>query len=343
VKPRLGVPEDLRAMLLEFTTNFLLDQPVETEIAKYAAGYFNDLASQKTKLIDAQQSIDVQDEAADENTLSSRESYSGTCASGKFQSPINIQTELLINTKVPALQWSPGYFNLPGAMYLQANDHTVMITVEDPDPPELSIIGGPLQEHYFLQQVHFHWGQNNKVGAEHKFDGITYVMEIHAVHTIRNLSVSEASKVENGIAVVAYFVKIHEDDKDELSLALSTIADILPSLPPEDRNLNKLDTMFPMADLLPPRTINYVFYTGSLTTPPCSEVVNWIIFTKPMGILPEALANFRNLKAQQVIKKSNNWRDVKPLNGRKLYWACEGDYDEWEYYNWGPEENEVEI
>jgi carbonic anhydrase len=65
-----------------------------------------------------------------------------------------------------------------------------------------------------------------------------------------------------------------------------------------------------LAKLLPAER-RYYDFEGSLTTPPCSEGVHWMVLTQPVTVSPQAIRAFRNLYPA-------NARPVQPLNGRKV-------------------------
>ncbi len=62
------------------------------------------------------------------------------------------------------------------------------------------------------------------------------------------------------------------------------------------------------ADLLPP-DMTYFNFSGSLTTPPCSEGVNWIVLATPQSVSTEQVKQFTHLFPLST-------RPVQPLNGR---------------------------
>jgi carbonic anhydrase len=65
------------------------------------------------------------------------------------------------------------------------------------------------------------------------------------------------------------------------------------------------------ADLLPANKSAYYTFTGSLTTPPCSEGVTWFVLKSPMVISEEQVIRFGHLY-------SMNARPTQPLNGREI-------------------------
>lgn len=72
------------------------------------------------------------------------------------------------------------------------------------------------------------------------------------------------------------------------------------------------------ADLLPPAgpgREQYVAYRGSLTTPPCSEGVDWLVWTEPVGVPQQQVDAFRALARM-------NARPVQPLNDRGVAANC---------------------
>lgn len=81
-----------------------------------------------------------------------------------------------------------------------------------PDGPEPCIKGGMLRNKYIARSVHFHWGSLgilNK-GSEHAINGDRYDAEIHIIHVnakYSGKSVGEASKLPNGLAVLAIMIE----------------------------------------------------------------------------------------------------------------------------------------
>lgn len=74
---------------------------------------------------------------------------------------------------------------------------------------------------------------------------------------------------------------------------------------------------FALSDLFEKRSVPYFAYDGSLTTPPFTESVNWIIFTRPLTLSQSQLNIFRAAaKIDEDMK--NNYRCVQALNGRAI-------------------------
>jgi carbonic anhydrase len=70
------------------------------------------------------------------------------------------------------------------------------------------------------------------------------------------------------------------------------------------------ELMINAADLLPANRAYYT-YTGSLTTPPCSEGVTWFVMRHPAGVSADQVARFGKLYPK-------NARPVQPQNGRAI-------------------------
>jgi carbonic anhydrase len=139
---------------------------------------------------------------------------------------------------------------------------------------------------YKLLQFHFH------TPSEEKIDGKSYPLVAHLVH----------KNAEGQLAVVAVLFKAGKENA-----ALKPVFDHLPAKEGETR---KLDVAVDAADLLPANRAYYAF-TGSLTTPPCSEEVRWQVLKTPVELSSSQLAAFRKLYRM-------NARPVQPLNGRKV-------------------------
>lgn len=72
-----------------------------------------------------------------------------------------------------------------------------------------TLVGGPLHQEYYFEQLHFHWSEDDESGCEHIFEGRAYSMEAHAVHyNSKYSSFKEAADKPDGLAVVAFFLEV---------------------------------------------------------------------------------------------------------------------------------------
>ncbi len=141
---------------------------------------------------------------------------------------------------------------------------------------------------YKLKQLHFH------EGSEHTVNGIRYPIEMHLVH------VSD----DGQIAVVGVFGSEGTD-----SQLFEFFDKFLPIAVDEHKSIHQaLD----LKSFLPTNSA-YYSYTGSLTTPPCSENVNWIVYKMPIVLSVDEVEQIRK---ELPIR---NYRPTQPLNGRTVY------------------------
>ena len=140
---------------------------------------------------------------------------------------------------------------------------------------------------YKLAQFHFH------TPSEHQLNGQYYDLEIHFVH-----------KDESGnLAVLG--VMIQEGRENE------TLEVIWNSLPKEASKKDVSEKyLIHLPALLPQNQMSF-HYDGSLTTPPCTEEVRWIVFEQPIEMSKEQIKAF-----QQIY--TNNHRPIQPLNEREI-------------------------
>lgn len=138
-----------------------------------------------------------------------------------------------------------------------------------------------------LLQFHFH------TESEHAISGSHYPMEVHLVHK---------HEPTGQLAVVGIFF----EEGDE-NMFLQHFADHLPDTKDERYSTAELVNAH---DLLPTED-DYFTYGGSLTTPPCSEIVTWFVMKTPIEASPEQIQKFR------TILNENN-RPVQDLAGRTI-------------------------
>ncbi|CAL7938940.1 unnamed protein product [Xylocopa violacea] len=236
---------------------------------------------------------------------------------GKLQSPVSIRSSVAIVLPLPAVE-TVGYHNfLPGPLHLQNNGHSAVIKLNNNPRKRLPyIFDGSLDadQEYEVDHLHFHWGARNNRGSEHLLNGIRYPMEMHIVHRNKAYSnFSDALNYKNGLAVLGIFFQLQEEDNKSLYPIVKNLMDV--------KSLNreiKLNTSITLASLLPKNLNVFYTYKGSLTTPPCSEVVTWIIFPTPVPISFNQLNKFRLLSNGNK-KLADNYRKLQTIGLRKVY------------------------
>jgi len=237
-------------------------------------------------------------------------------AAGERQSPVDIDTSVAASDATLVdnpLTWS---YSPDCCMRIVNTGYGWRVDVNG-ETTELK--GGPLSEAYKLEQFHCHWGPNSSEGSEHTVDGKAYAGELHLVHwnCEKYDSFKEAAGNSDGLAVLGIFFEAGETEHEELGKVIASIPDII----------NRGQTVPITSDIDPtaflPGTQTYWTYLGSLTTPPCSEVVTWIVFKDPITVSEDQLEAFRNIKIVQEEEEENddvqlrlNYRPPQPLGNR---------------------------
>jgi carbonic anhydrase len=177
-----------------------------------------------------------------------------TCKMGHNQSPIEISHAKLAD--LPDLKFD--YKPVP--LHIINNGHTIMI---DYAPGSMLTVG---DKAYTLQQFHFHHP------SEEHINGKGFDMVAHLVHADR----------EGHLAVVAILFKVGAPNP-----LLETLWNNVP--PEKDKLLEIPQVSVNVESLLPPQH-GYYTYSGSLTTPPCTEGVTWYVLKSVSTLSNEQLA-----------------------------------------------------
>jgi len=194
------------------------------------------------------------------------------------------------------------------------NGHSVVVRI----PPEyhLTLSGGHLPDKYKLVQLHFHWGDNDKVGSEHTIGNSPYPLELHLVHV--NMETNQPE------AVLGIFYQIVDsestDDKYSrfMNIQLEGFVKQFQKVK-FGKTLTQMDDYVRVSDLLPRNRDDYIYYNGSLTTPPCSEGLHWTIFTQVQNVTKYQIEQFRQLRGDsRDAPIVNNFRPPQSLNDRKI-------------------------
>ena len=202
--------------------------------------------------------------------------------SGDSQSPIDIRDENVTFVKhLPKI-----HFRYPDASLEVINtgspDHEATIRAVVNSPESIRV------DHttYHLTQFHFH------TVSEHRLNGEVFPMELHLVH-----------ETDDGqLLVLGVFIEAGHVNRE-----LQRIFRDLPADESETRSINDFD----LDDLIPNDRDTYR-YEGSLTTPPFTEGVNWIVFDEPLQMSQGQIDAFRELFPE------GNTREPQPLNDRPI-------------------------
>ncbi len=184
-----------------------------------------------------------------------------TCGAGAQQSPINIQAQRALASKVGEIKFS----YKPTPVKVLNNGHTIQVNYA---PGNTMSVGGKTYE---LLQFHFHSPSEHMINDKHA------KMEAHLVH----------KAADGKLAVVGIMMNVGK--------ALDALAPVWSRLPHELNKVALNPGTVNAADLLPANAQNYYHYMGSLTTPPCTESVSWYVMKDAVEVAASQAAEFVDL------------------------------------------------
>ncbi|MFL6700450.1 MAG: carbonic anhydrase family protein [Vitreoscilla sp.] len=196
------------------------------------------------------------------------------CATGQRQSPIDIRGGIAVDLEPIRFDYRPSSFSVID------NGHTVQVNVEPGN--SITITG----RRYELAQFHFHRP------SEERINGRQYDMVVHLVH----------KDVDGHLAVVAVLL-----DRGSAQAIVQTVWN---NLPLEKGDEVRAGSRIDLNQLLPDDK-RYYTYMGSLTTPPCSEGVLWMVMKQPVPISMDQVGIFARLYPM-------NARPIQQADGRLI-------------------------
>jgi carbonic anhydrase len=196
------------------------------------------------------------------------------CGTGKSQSPIDLAAPSEQDLANIVFHYQPSAVNILN------NGHTVQVNYDAGSYIELD------STRYDVAQFHYH------APSEHQIDGRSFAAELHLVH----------QSADGKLAVVGLLL--------QEGSANPAFDPFINNLPAETSDVKAAGVKINAMDFLPSIQTTHR-YSGSLTTPPCSEGVNWLIMTTPVELSSAQLSKLESLF------EGNN-RPVQPLNDRSL-------------------------
>lgn len=196
------------------------------------------------------------------------------CGNGQRQSPIDIRGGLAVDLEPIKFSYTDSRFGVID------NGHTVQANIAQGNSIE---IGG---KRFELVQFHFHRP------SEERIDGRQFEMSVHLVHR------DEAGK----LAVVGILI-----DKGQPQVAVQKVWNNLPL----EKGEEAVARVPLNLDELLPKDRRYFTYMGSLTTPPCSEDVRWVVMRQPVTMSPDQIELFARMYPM-------NARPVQQASGRRI-------------------------
>ncbi len=193
------------------------------------------------------------------------------CESGVRQSPVDIAGAAASGEGELEVMWEPF------SAEVVDNGHTIQVNVGEGSSMTLE------GRQFSLLQFHFH------LPSEHTVDAGAFPMEVHFVHQAE----------EGDLGVIGVFMEAGEPNA-----AIATVWEAIPGAGESPVMLDAFD-----ATALLPDGASHFRYPGSLTTPPCSEIVSWVVMTESISVSDEQIDAFRGLY-------SMNARPVQALNER---------------------------
>lgn len=204
--------------------------------------------------------------------------YYEDCSDGNEQSPIDLTNASMTDLENIVFEYGETAVNIIN------NGHTIQVNAAPGS--QIVVKNDETDSLYSLLQFHFH------APSEHVVNSQAYPLEMHLVHRGEN----------NDLAVVGVLIA-----KGVENAAFTPVWDHLPE---EETGINATGTTVNLNALLPADRATYR-YSGSLTTPPCSEGVTWLVMQNSVEMSAEQIAAFT-----EIIHENN--RPLQPIKARRL-------------------------